>query len=173
MEWHRLREEERGQKGERNNELFKKLENSEIWEFRTLYNGKKKMREDTIDENNGQQLGFENVFVAFADISKYPYPGGGSYDPNYQKVDLSYGGLGYYFSNGRMGQIRWFKGGASEPLRFTDMDENPLVLNCGKSYIGFVDLDEYERFEFVGPEEEIVEEQIDDTQETTTEVETE
>lgn len=25
--------------GERNNELFKKLENSEIWEFRTLYNG--------------------------------------------------------------------------------------------------------------------------------------
>ena len=26
-------------RGERNNELFKKLENSEIWEFRTLYNG--------------------------------------------------------------------------------------------------------------------------------------
>lgn len=25
-------------KGERNNELFKKLENSEIWEFRTLFN---------------------------------------------------------------------------------------------------------------------------------------
>ena len=25
--------------GERNKELFKKLENSEIWEFRTLYNG--------------------------------------------------------------------------------------------------------------------------------------
>lgn len=25
--------------GERNRELFKKLENSEIWEFRTLYNG--------------------------------------------------------------------------------------------------------------------------------------
>lgn len=26
------------QKGERNNELFKKLEGSEIWEFRTLFN---------------------------------------------------------------------------------------------------------------------------------------
>ena len=25
--------------GERNSELFKKLENSDIWEFRTLYNG--------------------------------------------------------------------------------------------------------------------------------------
>lgn len=27
--------------GERNKELFKKLENSEIWEFRTLYNKKR------------------------------------------------------------------------------------------------------------------------------------
>lgn len=26
-------------KGEKNNELFKKLENCDIWEFRTLYNG--------------------------------------------------------------------------------------------------------------------------------------
>ena len=26
-------------RGEKNRELFKKLENSEIWEFRTLYNG--------------------------------------------------------------------------------------------------------------------------------------
>ena len=137
----------------------------------SMYNGTKGTREQTIDENNGQQLGFENVIVAFADISKYPYPGGGAYDPNYQKVDLSYGGLGYYFSNGRMEQIRWFKGGASEPLRFTDMDENPLVLNCGKSYIGFVDLDEYERFEYAGPEEEIVEEEIDNTQADAGEVE--
>ena len=131
------------------------------------YNGKKGIREETIDENNGQQLGFENVFVAFADISKYPWPGDGPYDPNYQKVDLSYGAVGYYFSNGRVEQIRWFKGGASDVLRFTDMDENPLIVNCGKSYIGFVDFDEAERFEFVGPEEEIVEETIDTTQEST------
>ena len=131
------------------------------------YNGKKGIREETIDENNGQQLGFENVFVAFADISKYPWPGDGPYDPNYQKVDLSYGAVGYYFSNGRVEQIRWFKGGASDVLRFTDMDENPLIVNCGKSYIGFVDFDEAERFEFVGPEEEIIEETIDTTQEST------
>lgn len=26
-------------RGEKNSELFKKLENSDIWEFRTLYNG--------------------------------------------------------------------------------------------------------------------------------------
>ena len=139
----------------------------------SMYNGSKSMREATIDENTGEQIGFENVFVAFADISKYPYPGGSAYDPNYQKVDLSYGAMGYYFSNGRVEEIRWFKGGAPDTLRFTDMDENPLVVNCGKSYIGFVDFDEYNRFEFVGPEEEIVEEAIDNTQETTTEVEIE
>ena len=129
------------------------------------------MREQTIDENNGVQLGFENVIVALADISKYPYPGGGAYDPNYQKVDLSYGSIGYYFSNGRVEPIRWFKGAASDTLRFTDMDENPLTVNCGKTYIAFVDYDEAERFEYVGPEEEIVEEAIDVSQENTTEVE--
>lgn len=135
------------------------------------YNGSKRTRENTVDESNGQQLGFENVIIAFADISKYPWPGDGPYDPNYQKVDLSYGGVGYYFSNGRMEQIRWFKGGAPDVLRFTDMDENPLKINCGKSYIGFVDYDEAERFEFVGPEEEIVEGTIDNTQEVTTDTE--
>lgn len=135
------------------------------------YNGKKGVREETVDENNGQQLGFENIFIAFADISTYPYPGGGAYDPNYQKVDLSYGAFGYYFSNGRVEEIRWFKGAASDVLEFTDADENPLVVNCGKSYIAFVDFDEYERFEFVGPEEEIVEETIDISQEVSTEVE--
>ena len=130
----------------------------------SMYNSSKKTREATIDENNGQQLGFENVIVAFADITTYPYPGGNldkngndKGDPGYQKVDLSYGGIGYYFSNGKVEPIRWFKGGASERLRFTDMDENPLELNCGKTYIGFVDLDEYDNFDYAGPDEEIVE----------------
>lgn len=130
----------------------------------SMYNSSKKTREAAIDENNGEQLGFENVIVAFADITTYPYPGGNldkngndKGDPGYQKVDLSYGGIGYYFSNGKMEQIRWFKGGASDPLRFTDMDENPLELNCGKTYIGFVDLDEYDNFDYAGPGDEIVE----------------
>lgn len=130
----------------------------------SMYNSHSKAREKTVDENNGVQLGFENVIVAFADISTYPYPGGNldkngndKGDPGYQKVDLSYGGIGYYFSNGRMERIRWFKGGPTDRLRFTDMDENPLELNCGKSYIAFVDLDEFENFAYAGPDEEIQE----------------
>lgn len=113
--------------------------------------------QNTKDENDGTQLSFENVFVLFADIEPYPYPGGNldangndKGDPDYQKVDYSYGGIGYYFSNGNVEKIRWFKGGPTDMLKFTDMDENSLKVNCGKSYIGIVDLDEYEKFEYAG-----------------------
>ena len=132
------------------------------------YNGSKGTVEPTIDENNGKQLAFDNVFVLVADITTYPYPGGNldkngndKGDPNYQKVDMSYGGIGYYFSNGKVEQIRWFKGGTMDRLRFTDMDENNLEINIGKSYIGFVDLDEYERFGYAGNGEEVTEDVID------------
>ena len=113
--------------------------------------------QNTKDENDGTQLSFENVFVLFADIEPYPYPGGNldangndKGDPDYQKVDYSYGGIGYYFSNGNVEKIRWFKGGPTDMLKFTDMDENSLKVNCGTSYIGIVDLDEYEKFEYAG-----------------------
>ena len=139
------------------------------------YSGTLRARHETIDENNGEQIGFENVLIAFADIYKYYYPGGNivngvDKDPNYQYVDMEYGGVGYYFTDGRVEKIRWFKGGAPDLLRFTDWDENPLEISCGKSYIGFVDLDEAERFAYAAAEEEIQEETIDSN---VTEVETE
>ena len=123
---------------------------------------------DTVDENNGEQLSFENVLVLWADITTYPYPGGNldangndKGDPNYQKLDLDYGSLGYYFANGKVEPIRWFKGATTDMLRFTDMDENPIDLNCGKTYIGFVDLDEYYNFSYSGPEVVVEEEVIE------------
>ncbi|MBE6887760.1 MAG: DUF3048 domain-containing protein [Ruminococcaceae bacterium] len=139
------------------------------------YSGTLKSRHKTVDENNGEQLGFENVLIAFADIYKYHYPGGNivngvDKDPNYQCVDMDYGGIGYYFTNGKVEKIRWFKGGAPDLLRFTDWDENPLEISCGKSYIGFVDLDEAYRFDYAATEEEIQEETIDSN---VTETETE
>ena len=127
-------------------------------------------RHETVDENTGEQLEFENVFILFADIYPYYYPGGNldangndKGDPDYQCVDMDYGCVGYYFSNGQMKPIRWFKGATTDMLRLTDMDENSLKVNCGKSYIAFVDLDEYENFSYsAGEMEEEVIEQTDD-----------
>ena len=109
------------------------------------YNGTKRTIEPTIDENNGKQLAFDNVIVCQADITKYPYPGGNPKgDPNYQKLDLSYGDKGVYFSGEGYERIRWFKGGPPDALRFTDRDEKPIEINCGKTYIAFVDSGEGE-----------------------------
>lgn len=132
------------------------------------YSGTLKARHKTVDENNNQQLGFENVFIMFADITTYKYPGGNlnaegvdKGDPNYQNVNMDNGGLGFYISNGHIEEMRWFKGPAREALYFTDMDENPLQINCGKSYISFVDLDEYNKFVHTSIDEQPVQETID------------
>ena len=121
----------------------------------------------TIDENNGKQLAFENVFVLFSDITTYPYPGGNldkngndKGNPNYQKVDYMTGCVGYYFSNGRVEKIRWSKGEAVSILKLTDWDENSLKVNCGKTYIGIVDLDEFYNFAYAGDEEQLPDEEI-------------
>jgi len=129
------------------------------------YNGTKGVVEDTIDENNGVQLSFENVMVLFSDISTYPYPGGNPKgDPNYQNLFLDWGYKGYYFANGTMEKIEWGKGGPPDPLYFTDRDGNPIEINCGKTYIAFVDDDEMGRFQYAAPGQEIVEEEVDMSQ---------
>ena len=129
------------------------------------YNGSKGIVEDTIDENNGVQLSFENVMVLFSDISTYPYPGGNPKgDPNYQNLFLDWGYKGYYFANGTMERIEWGKGGPPDPLYFTDRDGNPIEINCGKTYIAFVDDDEKERFQWAAPGQEIEEEEVDMSQ---------
>ena len=110
----------------------------------------------TIDENNNKQVSFENVFVLFTEITSYPYPGGNidpktgldKGDPDYKLVDYSYGGVGYYFSGGKVEEIRWRKGPAQYALQLTDKDGNSLKVNCGKSYVAIVDLDEYENFSY-------------------------
>ena len=51
------------------------------------------------DANNGTQLSFDNVIVLFPDFDVYPDPGGSGYDR--QKVDYTFGGVGYYFNGGK------------------------------------------------------------------------
>ena len=44
----------------------------------------------------------------FTDFDVYPDPGGSGYD--LQKVDYTFGGVGYYFNGGKAEPIRWKKG---------------------------------------------------------------
>ena len=98
-----------------------------------------------VDEANGQRMAFENVIVLFTEITQYPYDGTGT-NPDYKKVDYDFGGVGYYISNGRAEKILWQKGPIDYPLLLTDEAGESLKVNCGKSYVAVVSLNEYENF---------------------------
>ncbi|MBQ7858856.1 MAG: DUF3048 domain-containing protein, partial [Faecalibacterium sp.] len=117
---------------------------------------------ETRDELNGEQLGFTNLVVLFTEIEKYP---GDS--KNIQNVDYRYGGVGYMFTNGRAQYVMWRKGSPGAGLILLDpnsADEAPIVLNPGKTYLAFVDLDEYDNFHYEGNEETAVTDDLTDAE---------
>lgn len=100
---------------------------------------------DTIDENNDQQLAFDNVIVLFTDIHVYP----GHEAKDLQYAEYSWGGVGYYCYGGKIEKIRWQKGAPLDALQLVTYDtEDPLYINCGKSYVTVVDVDEAINFKW-------------------------
>ena len=88
---------------------------------------------------------FDNVFVLWTQISRYP-------DGILSNVSLNFGGVGYYFNSGRMEKVRWIKGGANDPLKIVTLDgtETEIEINPGKSYIAVVSLDYFGTFSLDG-----------------------
>ncbi len=79
------------------------------------------------DYVNGETTEMKNVFVLLTDISFYPN--------NYRrKVDLK-GGEGYYIVNGTFTKIKWSKGDAKNPFKFTTENGSALTVNAGNSYV--------------------------------------
>ena len=113
-----------------------------------------------IDEANGQQMAFDNVFVLFAEITTYPYPGGNidpntgldKGDPDYKKVNYDAGGTGYYINGGKAEPIHWQKSGIEGSLTFTDESGASVKVNTGRSYVGIVSQNERSNFEITGAE---------------------
>lgn len=95
--------------------------------------------------NDNEPVEFDNVFVLWTQIDRYP-------DGILSKVDLAWGGIGYYFNGGKVEKVRWMKGDAHEPLRIVTLDgtETNIEINIGKSYIAVVDLDYFGTFAMDG-----------------------
>ncbi len=94
----------------------------------------------TVDENNNEQLGFENVLALYAPMTLYP-------DSPLVKVSFDRG-VGYYFTQGHYELVYWIKGGPDAPLRVVkaDTSETDILLNTGKTYIAMVDDTLFEDF---------------------------
>ena len=82
------------------------------------------------DYSTGITANVKNIFILMTSISNYA-------DGYHRNVNLT-SGTGYYVTNGAYTQIKWSKGSASSPLKFTNMDGTPLEVNAGKSYVGIM-----------------------------------
>lgn len=107
-----------------------------------------------VDEADGKQLAFDNVFVLFAGFTPYEnvyYDGG---EPRYADIDIpqlrlvdfTHGGAGYYMRGGQMQSITWSKPDAKQGFVFTDANGNELVVGTGTSYIAIADENAAETF---------------------------
>ncbi len=86
-----------------------------------------------IDDNNGEQLGFDNLLVLFTIMHNYP---------NSELVQVGFdSGIGYYFNGGNYEVVRWKKGGPQQPLQIfvNDTTETTNYLNPGTTYVAMVD----------------------------------
>lgn len=80
-----------------------------------------------VDVDNGQQVGFTNVFVLYASS--------GIKDDGYTREYDMTAGTGLYLYGGAWQQINWAKADATAPLVLTTLDGVPLTVAPGKSFI--------------------------------------
>lgn len=106
-----------------------------------------------VDAENGMNpVEFDNVFILWTEIDRYPDSNRANGKSILSRVDLTFGGYGYYFNGGKVEKVRWLKGQPNEKLRIVGADgmEFDVAINVGTSYIAFVDLDNFGTFEFDG-----------------------
>ena len=90
------------------------------------------------DAQTGKQLAFTNVITLFTEVKAVST--GIASDPQMTLVDTKTDGAkgyGYYFTDGRVIEIRWSADG--ERLRLEETDGSTLTMNTGNTYIGYLD----------------------------------
>lgn len=88
-------------------------------------------------QDGGEQMAVTNVLLLYCTVRNTGDSAG------HMEMSLT-SGSGLYISNGTYESIRWEKGDPSDPLKLETTDGTELVLNVGKSYIGFVPTSEVE-----------------------------
>ncbi len=83
-------------------------------------------------DDQGIQNAYKNCVLLYTDMADMHTTA------KHQDLLLENGGDGIFFTNGGYTEIRWAKGGDTDPLRLYAPDGTELVLNAGNSYIGFV-----------------------------------
>lgn len=87
-----------------------------------------------VDGLTGEQLSVKNVVILFTDVALIPGDESGRLS-----VNTVGSGEGYYITNGRRKVITWSREHATAPLVLKYKDGEPLILNCGKTFICVVD----------------------------------
>ena len=90
-----------------------------------------------VDSQTGKQLAFTHVITLFTDVRAVET--GLASDPSMTLMETreSGRGYGYYFTDGRVIEIRWSSDG--ENLHLEEPDGSVLRMNTGNTYIGYLD----------------------------------
>ncbi len=88
--------------------------------------------------NDNAQLCFKNLLIQSCGYQQYDEHG-------YCIFDCIGTGYGYYVTNGKAIYVRWEKKDMNSPTRYYDNESGEeITLNTGKTYIGFVPVDDWE-----------------------------
>ncbi|MBO4433121.1 MAG: DUF3048 domain-containing protein, partial [Clostridia bacterium] len=79
------------------------------------------------DAVTGEDVTVKNIFILMTSITTYP-------DGKHRRVALD-GGTGYYITNGTYTPIKWEKGEATAPFKFTNEDGSELKVSAGRSWV--------------------------------------
>lgn len=86
--------------------------------------------------NDNAQLCFKNLLIQSCGFTQYDEHG-------YMIFDCVSRGGGYYVTNGKAIPVTWEKKSMTSPTRYFDAEGNEITINTGKTYVGFVPVDDW------------------------------
>lgn len=86
--------------------------------------------------NDNAQMCFKNLLIQSCGYQQYDEHG-------YMIFNCIGEGGGYYITNGKAIFVTWKKEDMTSPTRYYDADGNEITINTGKTYVGFVPVDDW------------------------------